>query len=89
MKTYQMVLFLAFAALLAGCAYMESLGYYGGEERGSIRRTYGVTQDTGSCADFPVSYREVEGDYHASHVEWFYQPHVSVPEPPVVTHGNP
>jgi hypothetical protein len=28
-------------------------------------------------------------DYHASHAEWVYQPHVTVPEPPVVSHGNP
>jgi hypothetical protein len=89
MKPYQAFPFLALAALLSGCAYFESLGYYGGEERGSIRQTYGVTQDTGSRADFPVTYREVGEDYHASHVEWVYQPHVTVPEPPVVTRGNP
>ena len=89
MKTYCLFSFLTFAALLSGCAYMESLGYYGAEERGSVRRTYGVTRDTASRADFPVSYREVGEDYHASHAEWVYQPHVTVPEPPVVSHGNP
>lgn len=89
MKAYQAILFPALAALLSGCAYMESLGYYGAEESGSVRRIYGVTRDTGSRADFPVSCREVGEDYHASHVEWVYQPHVTVPEPPVVSNGNP
>jgi hypothetical protein len=89
MKPYRTFLFLALATLLTGCAYMESLGYYGKEERGSIRQTYGVTQDTGSRADFPVTSREVGEDYHASHTEWVYQPHVTVPEPPVVSQGNP
>jgi hypothetical protein len=89
MKAYQAILFPALAALLSGCAYLESLGYYGAEEQGSIRQTYGVTQDTGSRMEFPVTYRDVEEYYHSSHVEWVYQPHVTVPEPPVVSHGNP
>jgi hypothetical protein len=89
MKPYRAFLFPALAALLSGCAYMENLVYYEEDGRGSIRQTYGVTQDTGCRADFPVSYREVGEDYHASHSEWLYQPHVTVPEPPVVTHGNP
>jgi hypothetical protein len=89
MKAFQALPFLALAVLLSGCAYLESLGYYGEEPRGSARRTYGVTQDRDIRADFPVSYREVEGDYHASHVEWVYQPHVKVTEPPVETQGNP
>lgn len=89
MKAYQVILFPALALLLSGCAYLESLGYYGVEERGSVRRTYGVTRDTGSRVDFPVTYRDVEEFYHDTHVEWLYQPHVTVPEPPVVNHGNP
>ncbi len=88
METYKMVIFAAFAALLSGCAFMDSLVSYDADP-GSARRTYGVTLDRDIRADFPVSYREVDGDYHASHVEWVYQPHVKVTEPPVVTQGNP
>lgn len=86
MKAYQTCAFLTLAALLSGCSYMESLVYYEEDGRSSVRNSYGVTQDTGSRADFPVSCREGGED---SRVEWVHQPRVSVPEPPVVTHGNP
>lgn len=88
MKLYRHLLFPVIAALLSGCAFMDSLVSYDADP-GSARRTYGVTLGRDIRADFPVSYREVDGDYHASHVEWVYQPHVKVTEPPVVTQGNP
>jgi hypothetical protein len=72
---------LAIATALSGCAPAETVfpRYY----------TYGITHDRAGCGDFPVASREVGEGYHESHTEEVYQPHIIVPDPPVVIRVNP
>lgn len=95
MKLLHLFPFFSIAALITACAsgdgvIREESAVAGRatlpdrEIRVSCRQTYGITHDGHGGRDFPVSYREVHENYHDSRSEWVYQPHVIIPEPPVI-----
>ncbi len=96
MKLFHLFPFFFIAVLITACASDDVIireespvaGRADREIRISCRQTYGITHDGHGGKDFPVSYREVHENYHDSRSEWVYQPHVIIPEPPVINKIN-